>query len=139
MAKHWETFEHTADIGLAGRADTLGELFEAMGEALAGLICSPQEIRPRETRSIAIHAEDGEALCVDFLVEVMTVIQTDHFLVGGVRVVEASERAVTAELAGEPYDPDRHELAHEVKAVTYHELTVAREADQWVARVIVDV
>ena len=30
MGKHCETFDHTADVGLSARADTLGELFEAL-------------------------------------------------------------------------------------------------------------
>ena len=40
---------------------------------------------------------------------------------------------------GEPYDPARHVLAHEVKAITYHELKVEKTADGWLAEVIVDI
>jgi len=139
MAKHCETFEHTADIGLAARGDTLGELFEALAEGLADLICSREQVSVQETRPVEVQAEDVEALCVDFLVEVMTAIQVDRFLVAEVRAGAVSGRCVRADLAGEPYDPDRHEWGHEVKAVTYHQLQVAREGDAWVGRVIVDV
>ncbi len=76
---------------------------------------------------------------MDFLVAVMTAVQVDRFLVAQARVVEISPRAVRADLSGEPYNPARHEWAHEVKAVTYHQLRVAREPDAWVGRVIVDV
>jgi SHS2 domain-containing protein len=139
MAKHCETFEHTADIGLAARGDTLGELFEALGEGLADLICPREQVRTRDTRPVQLQAEDVEALCVDFLVEVMTATQVDRFLVAEVRVRAVSGTCVRADLAGEPYDPDRHEWGHEVKAVTYHQLKVAREGDVWMGRVIVDV
>ena len=30
-------------------------------------------------------------------------------------------------MRGEPFDPARHMLAHEVKAITYHELKVERD------------
>jgi SHS2 domain-containing protein len=40
---------------------------------------------------------------------------------------------------GEPLDPDRHELGHEVKAITYHGLRVEPEAGGWLAEVIVDI
>lgn len=139
MAKHCETFEHTADIGLAARADSLAELFEALAEGLVDLIAPRGQVRPAEGRKLRVEAEDVEALCVDFLVEVMCRIQVDRFLVSAVRVVRADERSVGAELLGEPYQPARHELEHEVKAVTYHQLKVAREGEAWVARVIVDV
>lgn len=139
MAKHCETFEHTADIGLAGRADSLGELFEALAEGLAGLVCPRGQVTAAQTRSVQVEAEDVEASLVDFLVEVMTAVQVDRFLVAEVRVTEITPLAVSADLAGEPYDADRHEWGHEVKAITYHQLKVAREADAWVGRVIVDV
>ena len=139
MAKHCETFEHTADIGLAGRADTLGELFEALAEGLADLICPREQVARPQARSLHVEAEDAEALCVDFLVEVMAALQVDRFVVAEVRVTEISARSVRAELLGEAYDASRHEWAGEVKAVTYHQLRVAREGGAWVGRVIVDV
>ena len=40
---------------------------------------------------------------------------------------------------GEPYDPDRHQLSHEVKAITYHELRVEQVDGEWLAEVIVDI
>ena len=138
MGKHCETFEHTADVGLAARADTLGGLFEALAEGLADYICSRQSVRADRTRPVAVRAEDVEALAVDFLWEVMTAIQAGRFMVATARVKEISDTAVAAELAGEAYDPARHELKTEVKAVTYHQLKIAREGEQWIGRVILD-
>ena len=43
------------------------------------------------------------------------------------------------DLRCEPFDPDRHSLCHEVKAITYHELKVVPTADGWLAEVIVDI
>jgi SHS2 domain-containing protein len=41
---------------------------------------------------------------------------------------------------GEPLDPARHVLLHEVKAITYHELKVEPTPDSgWLAEVIVDI
>jgi SHS2 domain-containing protein len=40
---------------------------------------------------------------------------------------------------GEQYDPARHVLCHEVKAITYHGLSVAQAAAGWEATVIVDI
>ena len=138
MAKHCETFDHTADVGLAARADSLGELLEALAEGLANLICPIDQVQPAHVRQVSADSEDAEALAVDFLVEVMNLIQVDHFPVRSARVLEASATRVRAELYGEPYDPARHAIEHEVKAVTYHQLTIAQQAGQWVGRVILD-
>ena len=138
MGKHCETFDHTADVGLSARADTLGELFEALAEGLAEVICPPAQVCPQETRSLSCQAEDVEALAVDFLSEVLGVIQGEHFMLASVRVSKMSENSVTAELVGLPYDPARHEIATEVKAVTYHQLAVKQVGPAWTARVILD-
>ena len=144
MAKHCETFDHTADVGLAARADTLGELMEALAEGLSDVICHRTSISPAERRRIAVEAEDVEALAVDFLSAALAAIQVDRFLVATVRLHRADEQAVCGEhvvegvLVGESYEPPRHEIRTEIKAVTYHELKVAREGDEWVARVILD-
>ncbi len=49
------------------------------------------------------------------------------------------EDGLTGVAWGEPLDHTRHELAHEVKAITYHGLRVERTADGWLAEVIVDI
>jgi SHS2 domain-containing protein len=49
------------------------------------------------------------------------------------------ETRLSARLAGERLDYDRHEFETEIKAVTYHQLTVRQENGRWSARVIFDV
>ena len=139
MGKHCETFEHTADVGLSAEADSLGELMEELAEGLADVICPRGQVRASDRRRVEATAEDVEALTVDFLSEVMLAIQTLHFAVAAAKVTAADEGYVAAELSGERVDFARHEFHTEVKAVTYHQLRVARERGRWTARVILDI
>ena len=139
MSKHCTTFEHTADLGLEARADTLAELFEALGEGLAGQICPPAAVTGREHKSLTVQAGNREDLLHDFLGELLGLFDLEKFLVREVKVERIDEGAVHAVAAGETYDPARHELDAEIKAVTYHDLTVAQEADQWIGRVVLDI
>ncbi len=139
MAKHCETFEHPADLGLAARADTLAELFEALGEGLADQICPRRAVAARERKKLLARSEDVESLAVEFLGELLGLFHLEKFLARQVRVERISESAVRAEVTGERYDPARHELGPEIKAVTYHQLEVARRpGGEWIARVILD-
>ena len=138
MAGHCETFEHTADVGLQAHADTPEELMAALAEGLADFICPRDTVRDEQQQLVRVEAEDRDALTVDFLWKVMSAIQYDRFAVARVEVKRAEESVVEAELHGEPLDLDRHEIAAEVKAVTYHQLKVAQEGDHWTARVILD-
>ncbi len=138
MARECRTFDHPADVGLAARGDTLAELLEALAEGLADFVSPRAAVRPAETRTVAARAGDVVDLTHDFLSTVLSEVQERRFLVASVVVAEASESAVRADLRGETYDPSRHEIRAEVKAVTYHQLRVAREGDAWTGTVILD-
>jgi SHS2 domain-containing protein len=140
MAKHHEVFEHTADIGVAARADSLAELFEALAEGLAGVICEPAAVQPVERRAVEVTEEepDREGLLVDFLWQVLGLLEHERFLVRSVRVSRVEPDRLEAELSGERYDPERHELLSEVKAITWHQLLVAQSESGWDGRVILD-
>ncbi len=139
MSKSCRTFEHTADLGLEARADTPGELFEALGEGLAGAICLRQTVAMQKTVHVQVESEDIESLLVDFLSELLGLFNLEKFLIAGVRVGKIDETSLAAEVTGEPFDPARHELGEEIKAVTYHQLKVAREGAGWTGRVILDI
>ena len=46
---------------------------------------------------------------------------------------------LTAKIWGEPFDPLRHLLSREVKAITYHGLKIEDVDDGFLAEVIVDI
>ena len=139
MSGHCETFDHTTDVGLRARGDTLAELLGALAEGLSEVICPRGQVAVAGGRDLTIEAEDVEALTVDFLWEVMTTILLDHFAVSSVKVHQVSPKRVHATLRGERYDPLRNQLDAAVKTVTYSQLKVAQENGRWVARVILDV
>lgn len=138
MAKAYETFDHTADVGLAASADTVEELFEALAEALADFICPIKQVAGARQRHLTVRAEDIEVLAVDFLSAVLNVIQTEHYMVAAVRVAPVKDNVISAELMGEVYDASRHEIHTEVKAVTYCQLKIAHEKGRWIGRVVLD-
>jgi len=138
MAGHCEIFDHTADVGLAGSGDSLGELLEVMAETMCDLICPRCGVAGDTERSIRVEAPDVEALTVDFLEAVLDVLQTRRLAVESVKVTSASETSAQAELRVTELDPRRHEILTEIKAVTYHELKVVRTGERWTGRVILD-
>ena len=138
MSGHCETFDHTADVGLAARADSAAELLKALAECMCDQVCLRKNVSPENKRTIAVEAPDFEALTVDFLDAVLAAIQTDRFAVASVKVTDVTHTSAAAELLGADLDPDRHEILTEIKAVTYHELEAVERGGQWTARVILD-
>jgi SHS2 domain-containing protein len=136
----YETFEHTADLGLRIRASDLDKLFADAARGLFSMIApDANSIRPRSDLVLEIGAEDLELLLFDWLSELLYTYETRHLLLVEFDVAVTDCR-LRATARGESIDPARHQLDHEVKAITYHGLKLVRELDgQWLAEVIVDI
>ena len=134
-----ELFEHTADLGLRATAPDLGTLFaEAAACLVSAMVEDPASVRPVQEVRIELTGDDREFLLFDWLKELLLRFETDHMLFAAFDV-KVTDTGLTATARGEPYDPARHVLAHEVKAITYHELKVEPTTDGWMAEVIVDI
>jgi len=135
----FELFEHTADLGLRVRAKTLEVLFaEAARGLLAMLVANPDAVRPLQTRTVSLTADDPSYLLFDWLTELLYAFESDRLLLAEFDV-QINENQLTATCRGEPMDPSRHHMEHEVKAITYHGLKVEQTADGWEAEIIVDI
>lgn len=134
-----ETFDHTADVGLRIRAASLDQLFAEAGEALFAVIVEdPTTIEPREPLQISIAGEERDYLLFDWLRRLLFAFEGDGYLYRSF-TVSVGPTGLVAVAHGEPLDRTRHELAHEVKAITYHGLRVEPEGDGWIAEVIIDI
>lgn len=137
----YETFDHTADLGLRIAAPDLPTLFSEAARALTSvLVDDPGAVRP--TVEIALHVPGSAAaadyLLFDWLTELLYRFDTERFLAAETHVA-LDEEGLSATVRGETFDPDRHRWLHEVKAVTYHGLAVRATPQGWEAEVIVDI
>jgi SHS2 domain-containing protein len=134
-----ELFEHTADLGLRATAPDLSALFAEMAACLvSAMVEEPASVHPAQEVRIEITGTNRDYLLFDWLKELLLRFETDHMLFAAFEVV-VTESGVKATARGETYDPARHVLSHEVKAITYHELKVEQTANGWLAEVIVDI
>lgn len=132
--------DHTADLGFDLWAPDREGLFAEAVNGLAELCYDRCAVRPMQRRAVEVAADSDEELMVHWLQEVYLQLEGDGWLTSHADEVVVEAGRVAGELVGEPYDPDRHTLHTEIKAVTYHGLSVQRDADgTWRATVIVDV
>ena len=131
--------EHTADLGIEIEADTPGDLFRCAGLALFSLMVSPEGVEAREEREETVQAEGWEDLLHDWLSRLLRRFLQEGFIATAITIDAIDSTQVHARLAGEKLDYKRHNFETEIKAVTYHQLSVACENGRWRARVIFDV
>lgn len=134
-----EVFEHTADLGLRIRTADLDTLFVEAAQALFEAIVNDLGVvQPVRRVEVSLENDDREYLLFDWLKELLYRFDSEHLVLGKFEARVTGAR-LTGAAWGEPLDPDRHQLEHEVKAITYHGLRVEQTDDGWLAEVIVDI
>ena len=133
-----------ADLAFEVTGSSADELFaDAWEAALRVMIEEPSSLERRVRRVIELENESLEHLLVDFLQELLFHKDAEGLLLrlANCRVTLADGRyRLVAQAEGEAVDPQRHTLGTDVKAVTYHHLSVQRHAEGgWRATVILDV
>ena len=134
-----ELFDHTADLGFRIRAPDLNTLFAEAGACwLSSMVDDPAAVRAVESQTISIEGADREFLLFDWLRELLNRSDEARMLWCRFEVV-VSPDGLTATISGEPFDPARHLLSREVKAITYHGLKIEDVDGGFLAEVIVDI
>ncbi len=136
-----EFFDHTADVGLRIRASSLDELFQLAAEGMFDyVVANRTEVRPISSEVIDLTSESPIDLLVAWLSELIFKSEIQHRLYTQFDVhVAESGTSLHATIHGESIDRQRHELDHEVKAVTQHGLSLTQDANGWVAELILDI
>ena len=139
MTKNYKTFDHTADLGIEVYGEDQRELFINAGRALFDLITDLDKVEVKTALSFTIEAIDREDLMVSWLGELLYFHQAEGYLLTDFVLHDFGEQSLSATVQGETYESHRHELTREIKAVTYHQLTVTQEKERWLARIVFDI
>ena len=135
----YETFDHTADVGLRVRAASLDMLFSEAARGLFSLLVENiDDIRTTRQETMCLEGAALDYLLFDWLSELLFRFETEHLLFAQF-TVSVTAKGLSAVARGESIDSSRHRLRHEIKAITYHQLDVRQTDDGWIAEVIVDI
>ncbi len=139
MKKIYKTFDHTADLGIEVYGKDQRELFVNAARALFDLITDLDKIEAKTSLSLNIEAVDREDLLVSWLRELLYFHQSEGYLLNDFVLQDLEEQSLRATAKGEVYEPNRHEILREIKAVTYHQLKITQDKEGWVARMVFDI
>lgn len=127
--------EHTADVRMRVSGKNRKELFR---DALAGMTALARPLHPGApvVRGVALEAPDATALLVDFLNEALLLMYTRSEAYALVEFEQLDEHSLKASLAGSAVE----RFEEDIKAATYHEARVARDASGlWSTTIIFDI
>jgi SHS2 domain-containing protein len=136
--KRFETFDHTADLGVRAFGRTPEELFAHAAEALFEVLTDLRSVRAELTRVVEVQGTDLEDLLVRWLGELLYLCDGQGYLFREFAILRLTPTSLKAEARGERFDPARHEFKTEIKAVTYHQARVSQMEGVWTGQVIFD-
>ncbi len=133
-----EVIDHTADMGIIARGATLDSLFRNAALGFTRLIVSVPPAKPDKTKKVMLEGCDPADLFVKWLGEILYFLQGEEMVTVEARIKSVSRDRLEAELDLVGFDPARHEMTLDVKAVTYHQSMVWNDGTLWLGRVILD-
>lgn len=136
---YWEHFEHEADIGVRGIADTLAGAFEQAAIAMTAVITDPDTIQAVTRVEIECEAPDRELLLADWLNALIYEMATRKMLFCRFNVT-IDHNHLSGQAYGEKIDRRKHRPVVEIKGATYTALNVRQDqVGLWYAQCVVDV
>lgn len=131
--------DHSADIGIHVISSTLNALFEDAAMAMFDQIADMNKVDAAEKKTIRISGDDLPDLMVNWLREALFCWTGQEMLMKQAQVISLSETELEAEVRLEPYQPEKHLLKHEIKAVTYYQIDVTSCPEGWETTIVFDV
>jgi SHS2 domain-containing protein len=135
----YQIIDHTADLGIIVKAPNVENLFIFAAQAMTDLMVEG-EIRDKTAiRDVLVEGEDFPDLMVRWLGEILYLFEGENFIVHSIEIKSISPIQLKSTLSLSSFEPEYHRVLREIKAVTYHQISVNKVNDGWEARVIFDV
>ncbi|HAV10151.1 MAG TPA: hypothetical protein DCX22_00820 [Dehalococcoidia bacterium] len=139
METPFKIIDHTADIGIAVNGATLQQLFENAAIGLFNLIIDSSTLEDYTEYPISISSTNRESLLIDWLNELIYVYEVEHIVFKRFTITIFSDTHLESLCFGDFLDNKRHLIKREVKAATYHMLSITNDSDGFHATIIFDI
>ena len=138
LLKTFKIIDHTGDMGIVVYGGDLKELFFNAGRAFFSLITNLNRIRSTFEHTIVLKSENLDELMVTWLGELLYLFDAKGMLLKKFDLDEINKHGLKAVVRGESFQPERHVIKREIKAVTYHQVKVEKKDGKWEGRIIFD-
>ena len=135
----FETFEHTADIGIRAWGGHFTDVFEEAAKALFSVMVELDSVAPKKKLEVKLTARSGEELFLAWLKELLFISDTQHVFLSEFKMIDLSPTSLAAEVRGEAINNAKHAMGREVKAVTQHQFKLVSGPPRYLAEVILDI
>lgn len=140
LAGGYRYLDHMTDAVIEAFGGTLEEAFEYAARGLCDTMVDLKTVEHKMQFTIDCSGHDEYSLLFDWLDKVMLYLVADGIVLSDfkVRIYRNSVLKLSAVASGEKLDLAKHDYKVEIKAVTYHEMKIAREGPRVTVRFLLD-
>ena len=131
--------DHPADLGVEAHGETLRMAFECAAVGVVSIIIDLSTVEPGESRAVSVSASDRDQLLVRFLSEILYLYDGQRFITTRVSIHRVGNTQLEATVWGERFCEGKHRTKLDVKAVTYHQLSISEDDNGVTVRVFLDI
>jgi SHS2 domain-containing protein len=136
--RRWRLIDHTADMRVEVCGSDLQELFANAAAALTELLGTGSEIRIEKEMDVTLESPGLEELMVDWLREILYYNQVSGWILAQISLEQLSHTTLKARLSfGVRRDEEPPDT--EIKAVTYHGISVEKTDLGYCSRILFDI
>lgn len=139
--RKFQYFSHPAEAGFKAFGKTAKEAFSNAVLAMTNMLTPISKIKSRKEAAIKITSTSLPNLLVDFLNEILYILDTKKLLIAKIKklnIIEKNKKFIlTAKALGD--NAKNYKTHGDIKAVTYHQLKIEKKGGKWTAQAVVDV
>jgi len=135
----YQIIDHTADLGIIVKGTEIRDLFIRAAYAMTDLMVDGDIEEKGVDRELTVEGEDLPDIMVRWLGEVLYIFEAEKLVVRDIEITSISEPRLESVLTLVHFRKGHHQIAREIKAVTYHQISVERKDGEWEARIIFDI
>jgi len=132
LKKRFEFLEHTADLYIAAYGKSLEEAFENAAYATFEGMTDLNKVEPKLEDKVEVEGHDEQALLYNWLEALLVKFDVTENLFSRFKISSIKKTQdgfkLKAKIWGEPFNPVKHLSKVGVKAVTYHQMEILRDA-----------
>lgn len=132
--KRFEFLEHPADIKIRAHGKDMPEVFVNAALGMMQYLFGAPKVKVDKIEHLEVIANDLESLLVNWLSDLLALSAINKCVYVAFTFSEFNQNKIVASIgSGKAISKE------EIKAVTYHELQIVQQNDEWMATVVFDI
>lgn len=141
MASGYNFIDHTADIAVEIRADSIVELFVVSAQAFKEAVVEPDTKRKEGGYNLKLNSHSLEALLVNFLNELNFRLISKRKIFNNINELKIYQKnnGYNLECVLLEHNVDDDKIKIEIKSVTYHQMEIKNHYGKYSTRIVFDI